>query len=256
MDAEIERLLHGGELEPGGDAAADAVEALQRMEPEPVVRDPEPVVRELDELDELDDVEALRALVRKERQKNRALKMASKILGTRGWRWKTRCFQARGRLKRERAEQVRLRRAQGKKGKASRYFSVEGGVFVALKRNVGNASASAIGRILSLDTHHTSVVRWEIRTHAALVAARRNGYKYLEGRMRARCQDNFVCSFHVVKSDTTNKQIIKNSSYMSALSLHLIVNILRTGSTSTFGHVTALQMFRSSATRVGELPTA
>ena len=225
----MERLLHGGELEPGGDAAADAVEALQRMEPEPVVRDPEPAVRDPalppaeDELDELDDVEALRALVRKERHKNRAFKMASKIRGTRCWRWKTRCFQARDRLKRERAEQVRLRRAQGKKGKASRYFSVEGGVFVALKRNVGNATASGIGRILSLDTYHTSVIRWEIKTHAALVAARRNGYKYLEGRMRARCRDNFVCSFHVVKSDKTNKQIIKKTAATCQLYLFILL---------------------------------
>ena len=56
-----------------------------------------------------------------------------------------------------------------KMGPAKRYLSVPGGVQVAVRRNCGNASASAVSSLLDVDVSHVTLSTWEQKCAAALL---------------------------------------------------------------------------------------
>ena len=50
----------------------------------------------------------------------------------------------------------------GKRGKASRYFSLEGGLMLAVRARVGNATSATLGIVLGVDVHGTTIGRYEV----------------------------------------------------------------------------------------------
>ena len=58
-----------------------------------------------------------------------------------------------------------------KKGSKQRYFPQRGGMEVALKRVLSNAGAHALGLVLAVDVHRTTVTRKEFELRAAMVSS-------------------------------------------------------------------------------------
>eukprot|EP00974_Lingulodinium_polyedra_P035357 3393756-Lingulodinium_polyedra.AAC.1 len=58
-------------------------------------------------------------------------------------------------------------------GPAKRYFSTRGGMSIALRRVMSNASAQTLGLTWGLDAHGSTISRKEIELRAALNAAAR-----------------------------------------------------------------------------------
>ena len=65
--------------------------------------------------------------------------------------------------------QLRDRELQGRRGKG-RFFSVHGGIDMALRRNTGNLPSHTLGMVLHTDMHWSTVGRWELLTNASLIA--------------------------------------------------------------------------------------
>ena len=61
-----------------------------------------------------------------------------------------------------------------KRGSAGRYFTVAGGMRMAMRRCISNVSAMCLGLALETDLHRTTVAQWEINLRAALVATARH----------------------------------------------------------------------------------
>ena len=87
-----------------------------------------------------------------------------------------------------------------------RYFTVRGGHSLALRRSCGNIGASCIGRVLQVDCHGTTVSRWEVLAHAALLVSSRIKYQELEELMYEP-SDSIKFALHCIRSDATNKSI-------------------------------------------------
>ena len=107
-----------------------------------------------------------------------ALKAALRASEKRVMYWQARCKQKEAELNAAGEEIGRLRL----KGPGKRYLSARQGLEIAVRRTAANASATALGLVLAIDVHRTSLAAWEIRLRAATVASMRNWFQsmYIE----------------------------------------------------------------------------
>ena len=68
---------------------------------------------------------------------------------------------------RKACDELKLLRMKGKRGPASRYFSVRGGYTTAVKQVVCNVAPFAMGVMTETDTSRTSIGQWVLRLRAA-----------------------------------------------------------------------------------------
>lgn len=103
------------------------------------------------------------------------------------------------------ASSKRLRR--GKKG--NRYFTIRGGLSLAIKRSLSNAGAHAIGIISELDVTRQSICRWEIWLRAALLSAARRFHMQNQASLwlSDADQDGWRFQVHSVRGDATNAAV-------------------------------------------------
>ena len=93
--------------------------------------------------------------------------------------WQARCKQKEAELNAAGEEIGRLRL----KGPGKRYLSARQGLEIAVRRTAANASATALGLVLAIDVHMTSLAAWEIRLRAATVASMRNWFQSMYSEM-------------------------------------------------------------------------
>jgi hypothetical protein len=67
--------------------------------------------------------------------------------------------------------------ARLKSGKSERYFSLKGGMSLAVRRNLSHISTASLGMTLCEDVSSRTVTSWERRLGSALVAASRNFHR-------------------------------------------------------------------------------
>jgi hypothetical protein len=67
--------------------------------------------------------------------------------------------------------------ARLKSGKSERYFSLKGGMSLAVRRNLSHISTASLGMTLCEDVSSQTVTSWERRLGSALVAASRNFHR-------------------------------------------------------------------------------
>lgn len=77
---------------------------------------------------------------------------------------------------------------------------------MAVRRSLGNCAASTLGRILAVDASTRTVTMWEIKTHAALLAASREDHATGQ-QLLTEGHGNPMCVTHFIKTDATNKAV-------------------------------------------------
>ena len=70
-----------------------------------------------------------------------------------------------------------------KKGSGQRYFSLKGGMTLALKRCLSNGSTYTLGITMGLDVSPPTIRRWEIKLRAARIAAMRAWHRGMYERL-------------------------------------------------------------------------
>ena len=96
---------------------------------------------------------------------------------------------------------------RGRKGVS---YSVQGGLLLACRRALSNASARGLGFALLRGTHHSTVTSWEVKCRASMVGAMWRFYKYLSYDLFMHANENkpgwkFV--IHEYRGDATNSSV-------------------------------------------------
>jgi hypothetical protein len=102
------------------------------------------------------------------------------------------------------------RDADFKRGRqGERFFSVRGGMTLALKRSFANAAACTVGRTLGVDVHHTTVSRWEVKLRACQLNSMRTWMKQQHQmlEMKSLSCPRVRVSIKCMRSDATNSKV-------------------------------------------------
>ena len=86
---------------------------------------------------------------------------------------------------------------------APRYFSVRGGLVMALKRNICNTPTATLGVHLETDVNRTTVSRWEMHLDNCLRSSSVAFYQQIEDEL----QEGGGFALHSVRSDATNARV-------------------------------------------------
>ena len=98
-------------------------------------------------------------------------------------------------------------KAAGKLGKATRYFSPEGGLSMAIRRNQVNSPCAAMGLVVRSDTSRYTCARWELILDSSLRMSCREAYRECEEFITI--LGGFSC--HSMMTDATNARIWHDS---------------------------------------------
>ena len=130
--------------------------------------------------------------------------------------WKRAAQQLRGKLTSVRSvHTAQTQKAEWKRGRAARYFSVRGGMTLAMKRNLSRGSASSLGIALSLDVSRRTVRDWELRLRAARLASIRSFHHAMAERMKRNLvlapapgqEPGLALACHMLRADATNAAV-------------------------------------------------
>ena len=95
-----------------------------------------------------------------------------------------------------------------KKGKANRYFSLRGGMWLAAKRCMSNTSSYSLGLVLSTDMSGQTVRKWERRLRAAMIVSlRRWMHKCYQLLCSPFKMGGLRIAFHRIRADATNTML-------------------------------------------------
>lgn len=89
-------------------------------------------------------------------------------------------------------------------------------VDLAVRRNLSHCAAQAVASTLGLDVHRTTVVRWEQRVAATIIAEARAFYKACDERVS---KASWSVAVHSFKGDATNSGVMQQSK-LQASELH------------------------------------
>ena len=112
-----------------------------------------------------------------------------------------------------------------KKSGDSSHLTPQGGVALALRRNMGNVACARIGHVVLEDISHQTASRWELKTAAAIIASARafnEGIRFLFFSS-GECADHFKFSCTAFQGDDTNSGVWKkkqDSRHACATILH------------------------------------
>jgi hypothetical protein len=125
----------------------------------------------------------------------------------------TRELRAQARKASDQSSLLEVRKTDGKaesfqlayKGVKERYFTVQSGLSVALRRNFGNVSAKDFGAVVLADVSGKTVCRWEVTLNASLVAAAQNRHNFAEECCKT--SPTVSISVYSFSTDATNTNI-------------------------------------------------
>ena len=142
------------------------------------------------------------------------------------------------------------REAEFKRGSGQRFFSVRGGLALALRRCVAKTTCSSLGLAMGTDMHRTTVARWELALRASRLSMMRAfyaaAYRSLEALGDDEAEDEAACcsnaysiATHCMECDATNSGLWKKTHKLHSLKVRSSFVTMRVRMDSRWAEVQA-----------------